>query len=242
MPTALIAPPVTMLPAVTVPVMPTALVVLLNVKPGLPANKSLSLNWTWVLAPPASMFPVMLPTKLPIKLGATMLPVLLTVPFINKPLGVNTATLAVPATVTVILALANAVILVLPLLMLLTVILLIPPPLPTKFWAYTVFQRNTGAPKLRTRSWSGITWALAMTLPIPLGFSTKLPLVFKVRMVFWSIWILEPTGPAAQIWSKFTLTASNAWFNGSPGATVGIICCPPWLKVAVMLPEPLAKA
>ena len=76
LPVAVTRPPVFTLPAVTLPVATTALVDLSNVNAVLPVNNSSSLNCIVVLAPPASM----LPTMLPIKYGAVMLPVATTCP------------------------------------------------------------------------------------------------------------------------------------------------------------------
>ena len=81
-----------MLPALTLPVTATAFVDLSNVNAALPANKSLSLNWICVLAPPASM----LPETLPMKLAAVTLPVKLAPVPVTLPLAATLPPVTVP--------------------------------------------------------------------------------------------------------------------------------------------------
>ena len=79
LPVVLTVPAVLMLPPVTLPATTTASVVLSKVNPAEPDSKSLSLNWTCVFEPPASMLPEMLP----IKFGAVMLPAAVIVPGVS---------------------------------------------------------------------------------------------------------------------------------------------------------------
>ena len=79
-PPTLSVPAVAMLPPVIVPLAVSAAVDLLNVKPLLALAMLLSLKIICVLAPGEAILPLMLPTTLPIKYGATTLPAACTSP------------------------------------------------------------------------------------------------------------------------------------------------------------------
>ena len=80
LPTAEIRPLTLRLPLVTLPVITTVFEALLKVNAALPAKISPSLNCTCVLAPPAST----LPSMLPMKKGAVILPVAETMPVVRR--------------------------------------------------------------------------------------------------------------------------------------------------------------
>ena len=73
-------PPTVKLPPVIVPVTVSALVLLSNVKLAVALAVPESLNMTCVFEPGADKFPVILPTTLPTKVGATTLPLAVIVP------------------------------------------------------------------------------------------------------------------------------------------------------------------
>jgi hypothetical protein len=68
----------------------------------------------------------------------------------------------------------------------------------SKFWAYTVLKRWVSEPMLREFPVSGSMSASTTTLPVPLGDSSRFPLVFRVDMTLLAICMLLSTGPAAK--------------------------------------------
>ena len=112
----------------------------------------------------------------------------------------NTATLLVPATLTVTLPFALTIFTFdVPEFILVpaVVIPVMPEPLPTKYAAYTVSTRWAGAPMSYTASMLGMIELFAWILPMPLARSTRLLLVPVTVIVLPEITTLLPTGPAA---------------------------------------------